>query len=194
MSHNRSGLVAGLISGVVAMLVGATVVGSAIYFQDRLPAVMWSGDGIPLLTALGLVTGLMVALAVSLVRPGGLTVPLMAAILGGGGVAAGFVGGVAASRMAFAGDAIGAFPRIFVAASSILTQGFDQTWPLWLSTGVAALAALVLVALRVRRVRRAREEPAKSPEKEDTPDYRAPFEPAQQPTADLFTPRKPTRG
>ncbi|NUR90496.1 MAG: hypothetical protein HOY71_41010, partial [Nonomuraea sp.] len=83
MSQRRSGLLAGLIVGFFAMLVGGTGVAAGVYYSDRLPDVVSTADGVPLLGALAVLAGLVVALAVRAVRPRGLLLPPLAALYAG---------------------------------------------------------------------------------------------------------------
>lgn len=70
MSHKRSGLLPGLIVGVLSALVSAALLGAAVLFQTRLPAaVIAFGNGHPLSLASSLVVALIVALAMGAVRP-----------------------------------------------------------------------------------------------------------------------------
>ncbi|WP_327580820.1 hypothetical protein OHA25_32970 [Nonomuraea sp. NBC_00507] len=206
MSHKRSGLLPGLAAGLVAALVCAAGMGMAIAFQRSLPIeVRTFGNGYPLSIALSLVVALIVALAMGMARPRSVALPAVAALYAGGAVAGGQIIGKAiiwgaltrgrGTPIDLADITLDNFFGGFFPALSIYSSPLGQTWPIWLSIGVAALAALLLLTLRVvSRVRRAQRTEAATEEPEE-PDYRAPFEPAQspakQPAGDLFTPRKP---
>lgn len=220
MSHKRSGLLSGLLTGLLAALVCAAGLGAAILFQQRLPsAVMSFGRGVPISLALSLLIAVVVALAISAVRPRSRALLPLAALYAGGAVAAGQITGKAImdgaalrtpgrsgaeladvtldNLNAGLGGALSLYQGTLMqteAAGRTLTP----TGAAWLCIAVAALAALALVALRVALVRRAqRADEAAQEETAPEPEYRAPFEPAQQPTpkpsADLFTPRDPAR-
>ncbi|UBU09783.1 hypothetical protein [Nonomuraea gerenzanensis] len=212
MSHKRSGLLSGLIVGLLAALLCAAGLGAAILFQQRLPsAVMSFGGGLPVSLALSLLIAVVVALAIGAVRPRSLTLLPVAALYAGGAVAAGQVTGKAVMD----GAALRTPGRPSVEVGDVTLENFNaglgdalslyrgaltETWAAWLCIAVAALAALALVTLRVVRVRRAQRAEAATraeAEAEQEPEYRAPFEPAQQPapkpSADLFTPRDPAR-
>lgn len=215
MSHKRSGLLWGLFTGLLAALVCAAGLGAAILFQQRLPsAVMTFGGGLPVSLGLSLLIAVMVALAIGAVRPRSLVLPPLAALYAGGAVAAGQITGKAVMDGAAlrAPDRSGAGLRAELGdvtldnlnaglgdALSLYRGTLTETWAAWLCIAVAALAAFALVTLRVARVRRAQraEEAAAQAEEDQEPEYRAPFEPAQQPApkpaTDLFTPRDPAR-
>ncbi|WP_043628188.1 hypothetical protein [Nonomuraea candida] len=212
MSHKRSGLLAGLLTGLLAALVCAAGLGAAVLFQQSLPsAVMSFGGGLPLSLALSLLIAVMVALAIGVVRPRSLVLPPLAALYAGGAVAAGQVTGKAimsgagldspsAGRVAELGDVnLATFNAGLPEALSLYRAPLAETWAAWLYIAVAAVTALALVTLRVLRVRRAQraEAAAERAEEAPEPEYRAPFEPAQQPApkpaADLFTPRTPSK-
>ncbi|TYB70394.1 hypothetical protein FXF51_04910 [Nonomuraea sp. PA05] len=211
MSHKRSGLLSGLLTGLLAALLCAAGLGAAILFQQRLPAaVMTFGGGLPVSLALSLLIAVVVALAIGAVRPSSLTLLPLAALYAGGAVAAGQITGKAVMDGAAlrtpqrstmdvtVGDVtLENFNAGLGDALSLYRGALTQTWAAWLCIAVAALAALALVTLRVTRVRRALRAERAAEEAEPEPEYRAPFEPAQQPTpkpsADLFTPRDPAR-
>ncbi|MEV0825485.1 hypothetical protein [Nonomuraea rubra] len=210
MSHKRSGLLSGLLTGLLAALVCAAGLGAAILFQQRLPsAVMSFGRGVPVSLALSLLIAVVVALAIGAVRPRSRALLPLAALYAGGAVAAGQVTGKAimdgASRRTperspiTLGDVtLENLDAGLGGALSLYRGSLADTWSAWLYIAVAALAAFALVALRVALVRRAqRAGEAAQEETAPEPEYRAPFEPAQQPTpkpsADLFTPRDPAR-
>ncbi|MCF6470894.1 hypothetical protein FAF44_21210 [Nonomuraea sp. MG754425] len=210
MSHKRSGLLPGLFMGLPAALVCAAGLGAAILFQQSLPgAVMSFGGGLPISLALSLLIAVVVALATGAARPSSLALLPIATLYAGGAVVAGQVTGkamlVGADLRAPDGSPAGVgdvgldtLNAGLPDALSMYRAPLADSWAAWLSIAVAALAALALITLRVLRVRRARraeaEADAQAPETRE-PEYRAPFEPAQQPTpkttADLFTPRKP---
>ncbi|MCK2216606.1 hypothetical protein MF672_022795 [Actinomadura sp. ATCC 31491] len=215
MSHNRSGLLAGLLMGLVAALVGAAALGAAVLFQTRLPAAVTTfGNGHPVSLVTSLIVALLVALAIGAARPRTFVLVPVAGLYAGAAMAAGQVLG--SSVMIGAALRTPPAERHPADVSDITWDNFTaglpyapnlyrdpiaETWAAWLYLAVAALAALLLVTLRVLRARRAhRRLTAAAAEQADPssePGYRAPFEPAQppsqQPTADLFTPRKPSR-
>ncbi|SEH00604.1 hypothetical protein SAMN05444920_11735 [Nonomuraea solani] len=212
MSHKRSGLLPGLLAGLLAGLVCAAGLGTAVLFQQSLPgAVMAFGGGLPVSLALSLLIAVLVALAIGAVRPRSLVLLPFAALYAGGAVVAGQMAGsavmIGAALRAPADERAPAdlgdvtlanFNGGLPDALSLYSAPLSETWAAWLYIAVAALAALVLVALRVTRVRRAqRTEAAAEEEESQEPEYRAPFEPAQQPspkpTTDLFAPRNPAR-
>lgn len=217
MSHNRSGLLPGLLAGLVAALVCAAGLGFAVLFQDRLPqAVATLGNGHALSVTLSLLIALLVALAVGAARPRGLAVPVVATLYAGAAVAGGQILGasILLGAPALRGETAPsstapASPRLsditlanldggLPAALAAYRAPLSQTWQLWLYIAVAAVAALLMVTLRVLRVRRADRLATTTDETaEPEQEYRAPFEPAQstaqEPAADLFTPRKPAR-
>ncbi|QYC42992.1 hypothetical protein Nocox_26965 [Nonomuraea coxensis DSM 45129] len=216
MSHNRSGLLPGLALGLLAALVGAAALGAAVLFQTRLPAgVTAFGNGHPLSLVSSLLVALLVALGVGAARPRALTLVPVSALYAGAAMAAGQVLGSSIMIGATLRTPPAGPPDVTVSditwdnftaglphAPNLYRDPFAETWAAWLYLAVAALAALLLVTLRVlaaRRAHRRRTEPgAGAPEEgQEETDYRAPFEPAQppgqQPTTDLFAPRKPAR-
>ncbi|MGW0803689.1 hypothetical protein [Nonomuraea sp. NPDC002799] len=211
MSHNRSGLLPGLIAGLVAALICAAGLGAAVLFQQRMPsAITTFGNGFPLSLALSLVIAVAVALAIGGVRPRSFVLLPVSLLYAGGAVAAGQVAGSslmigAALRTPPAehGPAdvtditLDNFWAGLPYAPSLYQDPLTETWSAWLYIAVAAVAAVALVALRVVRVRRAERAQAAQEEESQEPEYRAPFEPAQQPPpkpgSDLFTPHKPAR-
>lgn len=210
MSHNRSGLLPGLALGLVAALVAAAALGAAVLFQTRLPAGVTSfGNGHPLSLVSSLLVALLVALGVGAARPRALTLVPVSALYAGAAMAAGQVLG----SSIMTGATLRTPPAGHITVSDITWDNFTaglpyapnlyrdpiaETWAAWLYLAVAALAALLLVTLRVLGIRRAhrRRTEAEGEGQEET-EYRAPFEPAQppaqQPTTDLFAPRKPAR-
>ncbi len=214
MSHNRSGLLPGLLAGLLAALVCAAGMGMVVLFQQSLPAAvitLWGGH--PVLLGLSLVIAALVALAMGAVRPRSLVLLPFAALFAGGAVAAGQITGSsilygAALRGAPSPEPAPAdlgdidmtnFNTGLQDALALYRGPLAETWSAWLYVAVAAVAAFALLTLRVTRVRRAQRAQEDAAEAEETkePEYRAPFEPAQQPTpkttADLFTPRKPVK-
>ncbi len=214
MSHKRSGLLAGLIIGLIAMLLGMAGVGAGILFAPMLPSSVYTfAEGIPFVMALSIVAGLLVGRAMTLVRPRARTLVPLAALYGAGASALGLIGGFAAQEARFPAAA---FPQVATAASypgltldtfaaavpgviTFFLNPVELSWPLWASVAASALIALTLVARRVRRLRRADASvPARPTAKEEPePEYRAPFEPLQaaKPTGappGLFSP--PDRG
>ncbi|PRX52840.1 hypothetical protein B0I32_130115 [Nonomuraea fuscirosea] len=216
MSHKRSGLLSGLIAGLLAALVCAAGMGMVVLFQQSLPAAVitfWGGH--PVLLGLSLVIAALVALAMGAVRPRSLVLLPFAALFAGGAVAAGQITG---SSILYGAALRGPAPEPAPAdlgdidmtnfntglqdALALYRGPLAETWSAWLYVAVAAVAAFALLTLRVTRVRRAQraqraEEDAAEAEETKEPEYRAPFEPAQQPTpkstAELFTPRNPVK-
>jgi hypothetical protein len=210
MSHKRSGLVPGLAVGLLAALICAAAVGAAVMFQNRLPLdVRTFGNGYPLSVALSLVIALVVALAIGSVRPRSAVLPGVAGLYAGGAMAAGQITGSSIMWGATTRErgrpvdlsdiTLDNLSGGLSHALSLYRTGLTESWPVWLSIAVAALAALLLVTLRVVRVRRAQSAELTAAEEQDAeePEYRAPFEPAQppaqQPAGNLFTPHKPAR-
>ncbi|SDL04309.1 hypothetical protein [Nonomuraea jiangxiensis] len=205
MSHNRSGLLPGLLAGLLAALVCAAALGAAVLFQDRLPGVLTQfGNGLPLSLALSLVIAMVVAFAMGAVRPRNIVLLPLSALYAGGAVVAGQITGSSImagtilrtppDQRAPAGLADVTVPNFtegLPTALSLYQAPLAEMWAVWLYIAVAALAALCLLTFRVVRVRRAQTAPAE-PEPQE-PEYRAPFEPAQPPKQDLFTPRRPAR-
>lgn len=205
MSHKKSGLHSGLVVGLLVGLVCAAGLGAAVLFQRRLPdAVMTFGGGLPVSLALSLLIAVLVALAMGAVRPRSLVLLPFAALYAGGAVVAGQIAGSsillgAALRAPSAEPAPADLGDIDLAdfnaglpdALALYRQPLTDTWAAWLYIAVAAVAAFALVTLRVVRVRRAQRAQEAVAEAQE-PEYRAPFEPAQQPApkpaADLFTP------
>ncbi|MFG1619295.1 hypothetical protein ACGFI3_41620 [Nonomuraea wenchangensis] len=217
MSHNRSGLLTGLALGLIAALVAAAALGAAVLFQNRLPTgVTAFGNGHPLSLVSSLLVALLVALGAGAARPRALTLIPVSALYAGAAMAAGQVLGSsimigASLRTPPDGPDPAALPDVTVAditwdnftaglphAPNLYRDPIAETWAAWLYLAVAALAALLLVTLRVLGVRRAHRR-GTEPEGDgrEEAEYRAPFEPAQpptqQPTTDLFAPRKPAR-
>ncbi|MEO3870691.1 hypothetical protein ABGB18_17925 [Nonomuraea sp. B12E4] len=190
---------------MLAALICAAALGAAVLFQDRLPGAATSfGNGLPLSLALSLVIALVIAFAMGAVRPRSIVLPPLSALYAGGAVIAGQIAG----SSIMTGTALRTPPtqRAPAELTDVTVPNFTEglptalsryqaplteTWAAWLYIAVAALAALVLLTLRVARVRRTQSPPA-DPEPPD-PEYRAPFEPAQPPKTDLFTPRRPAR-
>jgi hypothetical protein len=211
MSHKRSGLLSGLIVGLIAALICAAGLGAAILFERSLPEAVTSlGGGLPVSLALALLIAVVVALAIGAVRPRSLVLVPVAALYAGGAEVAGQIAGkavvVGATLNAPPGDrgpsdlgdvTLANFSAGLGEALAVYREPLTLRWAAWLYIAVAALVALALVTLRVTRVRRAQRAQAAAAEvgEEETkePEYRAPFEPAQQPApkpaADLFTPR-----
>ncbi|MFC5834945.1 hypothetical protein [Nonomuraea insulae] len=204
MSHKRSGLLSGLIVGLLAALICAVGLGAAVLFQQSLPeAVMSFGGGLPISLALSLLIAVVVAFAIGAVRPGSLVLLPFAALFAGGAVMAGQVTGSSImlgadhDTPADLGDVnLPTFNAGLQDALSLYREPPAETWAAWLYIAVAALAAFALLTLRVVRVRRAQRADSSAEESQE-PEYRAPFEPAQQPTpkptADMFTPRNPAK-
>lgn len=214
MSHKRSGLLPGLIIGLIAVLLGVAGVGAGVLFAPMLPSSVYPfAYGIPFVMGLSIVAGLLVGLAMTLVRPRARTLVPLASLYAAGASALGLIGGFAAQEARFPaaafpqGTAAASYPGLtldtFTAAVPGVIASFlkpvELSWPIWASVAVSALTAPTLVALRIRRLRRVDASvpgrPAASEEQE--PEYRAPFEPLQaaKPAAappDLFSP--PDRG
>ncbi|GAA3605148.1 hypothetical protein GCM10022419_107430 [Nonomuraea rosea] len=211
MSHKRSGLLPGLLTGLLTALICAAALGAAVLFQERMPSgVTTFGNGFPLSLALSLAIALLVAFAMGAVRPRSVVLLPFSALYAGGAVAAGQVAGKSIMIGALAAAPTERGPADLAdvtldnflaglpSAPSLYRGSPAETWAAWLYVGVAALAALALLTLRVIRVRRAqRAELTEAAEESQEPEYRAPFEPAQapaqQPTTDLFAPRKPAK-
>lgn len=208
MSRKRSGLLPGLVLGLVAALLCSACLGAAVLFQRSLPeAVTGFWSGLPLSLGLSVLIALVVALAIGAVRPRSLVLVPFAALYAGGAVMAGQVAGVgvmigaalrtppAEPRAAELSDVtVANFTEGLPDALALYRQPLAETWAAWLYIAVAALVSLLLVTLRVTRVRRAERAAAEAAVQQTAePEYRAPFEPAQQPTPksspDLFTPR-----
>ncbi|MFG1710227.1 hypothetical protein ACFLIM_44365 [Nonomuraea sp. M3C6] len=211
MSHKRSGLLPGLILGLLAALVCAAALGAAVLFQSRLPAAVTTfGNGHPLSVTSSLAIALLVALAMGSVRPRSIALIPVAALYAGGAVVSGqivgssiMIGATLRTPPAERGPAdladitLDNLSAGLPYASSLYRDPLAETWAAWLYIAVAALAALALLMRRVVRVRRAQRARAAEAEETKEPEYRAPFEPAQspdeQPSTDFFTPRKPAR-
>ncbi|MEV0595252.1 hypothetical protein [Nonomuraea cavernae] len=212
MSQRRSGLLSGLVMGFIAMLVCGVGLGSVIVFWDYLPVFARTyGDGVPLLSALAFVAGLLVGWAIRLVRARSLVLPWAAALYATAAVPMGWIGGSAPySHLTLGGGradpltlTVDDFLNGLPYAAQSIWRAFTSSWEPWAPLAAAAIPALVLArALRMRRGTRAaakgtsKDEPVKvRPE----PEYRAPFEPAQStstpvpPVGDLFAPRKPSQ-
>jgi len=191
MSHKRSGLLAGLIVGFLAMLVGAAGIGAAFLFSPSLPrAVHEYAGGIPFVIGLGVAAALLVALGMTLARPRARTLPPMAALYATVGTAGGLIAGLATQEVPVTPAdvrspmTLPSFDTVTeaVAMAAMLFQGpVEVSWPAWASAAASALVAYALVGLRVRRLRRraAAESVAREIETKEEPDYRAPFEPLQ---------------
>ncbi|MER7502482.1 hypothetical protein AB0L05_26095 [Nonomuraea pusilla] len=213
MSHPKSGLLRGLVTGLVAgvPLGAAGLVGFIHLVWPALPDdVVDLGDGLPFQCTTALIAGLLVAVPMLLVRPRSLMLPWAAACFGLAALLLGVIVVDAATVLSRNG---GRTPLDFdldrlrarlPGAARALWSSPPTDWRGWLFLGVAALAPFLLVLLRALRLRaKARAAAAdtttgsaaeEAPAGQE-PEYRAPFEPAQapvqQPTADLFTPRRP---
>ncbi|MEU0571119.1 hypothetical protein ABZ297_37795 [Nonomuraea sp. NPDC005983] len=200
MSQQRSGLLAGLIIGFFATLLGAAGFGAAIYFSARLPLeVRQFGDGVPLGGLISLALGLVVGFALWAVRPRSLVLPFAAALYACASLLLGFLGTFVASALDTGGPMATAdeFRRVVTAEASVFWSVLKTSSRFWLMLALAACPAFLLTLLRVLRLRRRTklEEPAPDEEPAE-PEYRAPFEPLNaptpnRPTTDLFTPRTP---
>ncbi|SDK48692.1 hypothetical protein SAMN05421874_10835 [Nonomuraea maritima] len=211
MSRKRSGLLPGLVLGLVTALVCSACLGAAVLFQRSLPeAVTGFWSGLPLSLGLSVLIALLVALAIGAVRPRSLLLVPLAALYAGGAVVAGQIAGVsimigaplrtppAEPRAAQLSDVtVANFTEGLPGALALYRQPLAEAWAVWLYIAVAALVSLLLVTFRVTRVRRAHRAESEATEQATEPEYRAPFEPAQQPAQkpapDLFTPRNPTQ-
>lgn len=196
MRERRSGLLAGLLTGFVAMVLCSVVFAGALYAATIMPALGNVGGGYPLGCALGLVTGLLVGLAMRAARPASLLLPLLAALYAALGIAVGAV--VFLATLVYDHDErpvidlSGTIDRLPEALSDLATSGYRQPA---VFAGTAALVALLLVATRVRAARRARATvPSAEPETPAEPEYRSAFEPVRPreqatPTGDAFLPK-----
>jgi hypothetical protein len=210
MSHKRSGLLAGLVIGLLAALTCATALGAAVMYQNGLPtAVKTFGNGYPLSLGPSLVIALIIALAMGRARPSSIILPVAGGLYAGGAVVAGQITGLSIMwgvngkgrglPIDVADITLDHFSAGLPFALSLYRARLTETWPAWLSIALAAVAALLLLTLRVTRVRRAERaaRAASGEQEQQEPEYRAPFEPAQspagQPATNLFTPRKPAR-
>lgn len=207
MSQPKSGLLRGIIVGLLAMLACAAAIAAALLFQDRLPRVVT--EGMHWYIGLALAGGLIVGLAMRIVRPRSLLLPPLAAIYGGAAVAVGFITGLAPSLVPIRMNSRESGPRLdpddfmngLPYAVALFTDPVKLSWRVWLPVALSALLGCTLVALKVRRNRAAARATApEEAEPVEEPEYRAPFEPAQSPgaaprtTGDLFTPRDPGQG
>jgi hypothetical protein len=198
MSRHRSGLPSGLLVGLPAALICAAGHGAALYYGDRfLPrAVLEPADGFAAFTAVSLVAGLLIGLAIRTVGARSRALPWWAAVYAAGAVALGWTAAAAATGQ---GPLLGGAPRTTPApaitldrlraglpgATTEIWSALRDSWQPWVPLVLAALASYALVRLRVRRVRHeVAARPAKpAPEEaESEPTYRAPFEPLQSPT------------
>lgn len=201
MSRQRSGLLSGLVIGLITMLICTAGFGTAVNFMDRLPPSLRTfGDGIPLLAALAFVVGVLVGWAIRLVRPRSVLLSFFAALFAAAAVLAAMIALWALTVPTTGGSGALAWPAspqaflgaVTSAAPEVLRLVYES-WQMPAIMAAAALPAFVLVlsrALRLRRTGRhaAAEKPQRDPEetaeKEPEPEYRAPFEPLQPPKAD----------
>ncbi|WP_431898190.1 hypothetical protein [Nonomuraea sp. bgisy101] len=164
MTQQKSGLVPGILIGLVAMLVGAGVHGAVIGVTEYNLGIV------------AVLVGMLVGLGMTAVKPSSAVLPSLAALFGLVGAALGTTIGVIALTVK---DAPGT--GYVTAARTVVTQ-FDrviQADPVvalfWV---ISAVAAFAFVNKRVKAVRAARAEAVQ------TPPAAAPQEPV-----DLFTPR-----
>ncbi|MDA0637807.1 hypothetical protein OUY22_30730 [Nonomuraea sp. MCN248] len=203
MSKQRSGLLSGLVVGLMAVLICASGLGAAVHFVDRLPS-SWRtfGDGVPLLAALAFVVGVLVGGAVRLVRPRSVLLSLFTALYAAAAVPAAMIGATAyvlatAGAQRFGSDAPvpGLTPQGLLDALPFAARtvwaAVSASWHLPAVMAAAALPAFALVLARALRLRRtgrhaAVEQPRREEETapEPEPEYRAPFEPLQPPKQD----------
>ncbi|GGO76085.1 hypothetical protein [Nonomuraea cavernae] len=213
MSQRRSGLLSGLVMGFIAMLVCAVGLGAVLVFWDYLPVFARTyGGGVPLMSALALVAGLLVGWAIRLVRARSLALPWAAALYATAAVPLGWIGGSAPyGHLTLGGgradpltltvdDFLDGLPYV----AQTIWRAFATSWEPWVPLPVAAIPAFALVLARALRMRRGARAAAGNATKDEPteaqpePEYRAPFEPAQSagtpapPAGDLFTPRKPS--
>ncbi|WP_113703954.1 hypothetical protein [Nonomuraea lactucae] len=214
MSQRRSGLLSGLVVGLIATPLTAAAYAAALFFGSRPPFdVRWLGDGLVLPIAVSLAAGLIVGFAVRAVRPRSLLLPLFAALYACAAVGLGTVAFHTASWISHGSpvETVGMFLEILTNAALRVREMLTLSWWIWLMGGVAALPAFVLPLVRALRQRRARPvraahrkgdrpepEPEQDQEKEHEQEYRAPFEPVQPAkpattgaTVNPFAPREP---
>ncbi|MEU8249653.1 hypothetical protein [Nonomuraea sp. NPDC048916] len=199
--------------GFIAMLVCAVGLGSVLVFWEYLPVFPRTfGDGLPLMTGLALVIGLLVGWAIRLVRARSLALPWASALYATAAVPLGWIGGSAPySRPVLQGGradplalTVDDFLNGLPYAAQSLWRALTTSWEPWAPLPAAAIPAFVLVLARALRMRRGTRAAAKDASKDGPveaqpePEYRAPFEPAQStgtpvpPVGDLFAPRKPS--
>ncbi|MFG1946678.1 hypothetical protein [Nonomuraea sp. NPDC048826] len=206
MSKQRSGLVSGLVVGLIAALAGAAAFGAAMHFASRLPE-SWRmfADGVPLYAALAFVVGVLVGLAIRLVRPRSVLLSVFAALYAAATVPAAMIGMTAYTVSTVGAQRFGsdtAIPPLTLrgllgelpAAADMVWSAVTESWQLPAIMAAAALPAFALVLARALRLRRtgkhaATDKPERDPEetvaaREPEPEYRAPFEPLQPPKAD----------
>ncbi|MGN9784295.1 hypothetical protein ACTMTF_22875 [Nonomuraea sp. ZG12] len=205
MSHKGSGLLRGLIIGLIAALLTAAAYGTWLFYRVQLPYdVRWLGGGDVLPAAGAFVVGLVTALAHWVARARSLLLPFSAALYALLAMALSFIGGQTAYiiiTVGFPVDTSERILRVLADAALGVTTSFRVSPDHWRDLSIAAGTALLLTLLRVLRLRR-RARLAQAAAEEETPadreaDYRAPFEPLQaaKPAAappNLFSP--PDRG
>lgn len=207
MSKRRSGLLSGLVIGLIATIVCTAGLGAAFVFTDGLPSSLRTvGDGVPLLAALAFVDGVLIGWAVRLVRPRSVLLSFVTLLYAAASVpgalvltdvylsATGHVRGTGAPYPPLDSQS---FLNALPAAARAFWETLQLTWQLPTIMAAAALPAFALVLARALRLRRTgrhaavadktesepeeKESPAaKAPE----PEYRAPFEPVTPPKAD----------
>lgn len=173
MSQQKTGLVPGILVGLVAMLVGAAANGALVFAL---------GSGV---TLVGLAMGALIGLAITLVKPTSLVLPVIAVVLG----LVSFVLGEATGRtlllVADLGlDAVG--PAIEEAVASLSTP--FQLGKLTATGVITGGASGMVTLLRVNNNRRARLRPNPGAY------YPPPVQHQPQPEGNLFAPKNPNQG
>jgi hypothetical protein len=206
MSQHRSGLVSGLIVGLLTAVVCAAGIGASSLYWERIPeSVRTFGEGVPLLAALAFVAGVLIGWAIRLVRPRSLVLPPVSALYAAASALAGLIITVAMAPVTLFGSGPAgsppalSFPTVdaLVRTAQIFWPALYRSWHIPTILAAAALPAFALVLMRVRRLRKAAAaEPETTAAQDAEPEYRAPFEPLQAPKPatppSLFTP--PERG
>ncbi|GGP08844.1 hypothetical protein LDL08_13460 [Nonomuraea glycinis] len=187
MSHKRSGLLRGLIIGLIAALLTAAAYGTWLFYRGQLPYdVRWLGGGIVLPAAGAFAVGLVIALAHWAARARSLFLPFTAALYALAAMVLGWIGGHTAFNtigIGFPVETIDTFLDILKQTASMTASLFLASPDHWRDLTIAAGTALLLTLLRVLRLRRrARLDQgaaAEKPPADQEADYRAPFEPLQ---------------
>ncbi|GAA2269839.1 hypothetical protein GCM10010149_08690 [Nonomuraea roseoviolacea subsp. roseoviolacea] len=214
MSHRRSGLLSGLIVGFVAMLIGVAGYAAMVAYSNRLPYdVRWfaGNPGLVFPVACCLLAGLILGLAVWVVRPRSLLLPWVVLLYAFGVRAGGDVAGIVVWAVDKGFPLATWFPDNVDRIAQGVWTAMRTSWQFWAAVGAAAVPAFLLTVVRVARVRRRWRAEAgvvthrgrdggeqATDAMEAEPEYRAPFEPLQPPkatpaapTANLFAPREP---